>query len=168
MDHVHDLLGIATRKSCPHFLQIGWPLVYKSLRNDSDHLLVNASQFVNLVNNFIHSAFLKSEIFTNDLIKFIKDNYFESQIDRNAKFQKVQSESQELERRLKFGECFERLDNEGSMALNLDQLSQTLANFKDGLYKDNVKIGEFCALLSHLFAKLVCKVGAFQPLRALR
>ena len=108
-----------------------------------DSNLVNASQFVNLVNNFIHSAFLKSEIFANDLIKFFKDNYFESQVDRSAKFEKVQSESRDLARRSKFGECFERLDNEGSMSLSLDHLSQTLESFKDGLYKESVKIGKF-------------------------
>lgn len=54
-----------------------------------DSNLVNASQFVNLVNNFIHASFLKSEIFVNDLIKFIKDNYFESQSERTGKLEKV-------------------------------------------------------------------------------
>ena len=50
---------------------------------------LNLKQFLNLISNFIEPAVLHSEAFVNDLIVFLKNNYSESQAEKNAKLEKV-------------------------------------------------------------------------------
>ena len=57
------------------------------LEFNTDYL--NLKQFLNLISNFIEPAVLHSEAFVNDLIVFLKDNYSESQAEKNAKLDKV-------------------------------------------------------------------------------
>ena len=57
------------------------------LEFNTDYL--NLKQLLNLISNFIEPAVLHSEAFVNDLIVFLKDNYSESQAEKNAKLDKV-------------------------------------------------------------------------------
>ncbi len=61
----------------------------RSLQNEFDTDLVNERQFLNLVNNFVMSGFLNSEIYVNDLITFIKNNFAENQYEKLSKLKKV-------------------------------------------------------------------------------
>ena len=42
----------------------------------------------------------------------------------------------------KFSNCFEKLDNEGSGFLNLNNLTNMLNNYKDGMFKDQITEGK--------------------------
>ncbi len=63
--------------------------IIEPVQYDFDTELVNEKQFLNLVNNYMMSGFLKSEIYVNDLITFIKDNFAENQYEKLVKIKKV-------------------------------------------------------------------------------
>lgn len=50
---------------------------------------VDSKQFLNMINNFVQPSFCFSEIFVNNLILFIKNNYTESLVEKNLKLEKV-------------------------------------------------------------------------------
>jgi hypothetical protein len=43
---------------------------------------------------------------------------------------------------VKYSNCFDKLDNEGSGFLNVNHLTNLLVNYKDGLFKDQVMEGK--------------------------
>ena len=63
--------------------------VSSSLLNEFDPDFLNEKQFVNLVNNYIMPSVLSSEIKVNDLVVHIKDNFCESQNEKESKIAKV-------------------------------------------------------------------------------
>jgi hypothetical protein len=50
---------------------------------------IDASQFVNMMNNFCFSTLIKSELDTNRLITYVKDNFNENKSERNEKIKYV-------------------------------------------------------------------------------
>ena len=50
---------------------------------------IDASQFVNILNNFCFSTLIKSELDTNRLITYVKDNFIENKSERNEKMKYV-------------------------------------------------------------------------------
>ena len=42
---------------------------------------------------------------------------------------------------VKYSNCFDKLDNEGSGFLNLNHLNNLLINYKEGLFRDQVTEG---------------------------
>lgn len=57
--------------------------------NEFDPDFVNDRQFINLINSYIMPSLLSSEIKVNDLVVHIKDNFGESQIEKDSKMAKV-------------------------------------------------------------------------------
>ena len=108
---------------------------------DFDPEFVNTKQALNLIHNFINRHFINSEIHVNDLIVFLKDHYAENSLEKNSKLEKVNMRKHESSRTNRFSTCFDKLDNEGSGILNLNNLIDSLEHFKDGLFKDQVTKG---------------------------
>lgn len=54
-----------------------------------DYKFLNADQLCNLINNFINRDFLSSDLYVNDLISTLKENYSEMPFERHEKMQKV-------------------------------------------------------------------------------
>jgi hypothetical protein len=54
-----------------------------------DYKFVNVQQFCNLLGTFITNNFLNSDLYVNDLIAFIKENYSETQLEKMEKIQQV-------------------------------------------------------------------------------
>ena len=46
---------------------------------------------------------------------------------------------------VKYSNCFDKLDNEGSGFLNVNHLTNLLVQYKDGLFKDQVMEGKIAA-----------------------
>ena len=42
---------------------------------------------------------------------------------------------------IKFSNCFDKLDNEGSGFFNLNNLTNMLMNYKDGIFRDQIQEG---------------------------
>jgi hypothetical protein len=59
------------------------------IQSEFDPGFVNEKQFLNLVNNYMMSGFLNSEIYVNDLVTFVKDNFAENQYEKLSKLKKV-------------------------------------------------------------------------------
>jgi hypothetical protein len=57
--------------------------------DEFDPDFVNDRQFINLINSYIMPSILTSEIKVNDLVVHIKDNFGESQIEKDTKMAKV-------------------------------------------------------------------------------
>lgn len=58
-----------------------------------DSKLVNAKQFANLIRNFLGKNLLDSEIYVNDLIAFLRENYQETSNERIQKLEQVRIKS---------------------------------------------------------------------------
>jgi hypothetical protein len=108
------------------------------LLSDFDTEFLNLKQSLNLINNFVNQNFLNSEIHVNDLIFFIKDNYSENTLEKQAKLEKLNHLKKHLARTRRFSICFDKIDNEGSGVLQLAYLIDALVNFKDGVFKEQV------------------------------
>ena len=65
------------------------PVPQGDLLSQFDPEFVNEKQFVNLINSYIMPSLLGSEIKVNDLVVHIKDNFAESQNEKNTKMEKV-------------------------------------------------------------------------------
>ncbi len=70
------------------------PIMNAQIKEEQSQLefdpdFIELKQFLNLISSFIQSDVLNSEKFVNDLIVFLKDNYGESQMEKNAKLDKV-------------------------------------------------------------------------------
>ncbi len=57
---------------------------------------IDPPQFVNLLNNYCYSALLKSEADTNRFITYVKDNFLESQLERNKKMEYVRKKKRKI------------------------------------------------------------------------
>jgi len=57
---------------------------------------------------------------------------------------------------VKYSNCFDKLDNEGSGFLNLNHLSNLLVNYKEGLFRDQVAEGKKENVLFK-FKLVICK-----------
>ncbi len=57
--------------------------------DEFDPDFVNDRQFINLINSYIMPSILTSEIKVNDLVVHIKDNFGESQLEKDSKMAKV-------------------------------------------------------------------------------
>ncbi len=84
----------------------------------------------------------------NDLIVFIKDNYAETALEKNAKLEKVSSVKKSSGRTARFSSSFDKLDNECSGQMNLNNLVDSLISFKDGLFKEQVLNSEFKLIIN--------------------
>jgi hypothetical protein len=103
-----------------------------------DPEFLSPRQVLNLINNFISQHFINSEINVNDLIVFIKDNYAETALEKNAKLEKVSTAKKSSSRTSRFSASFDKLDNECSGQMNFNNLVDALVSFKDGLFKEQV------------------------------
>ena len=56
---------------------------FEASRFDTEY--VNSTQFVNILNNFTFSSLLGSEVDTNRLIGYVKDNLIENRSERKEK-----------------------------------------------------------------------------------
>ena len=54
-----------------------------------DPEFLNSKQFRNLITTFVSNNFMNSEIYVNELIVYLKDNYAESRFEKNSKQDKV-------------------------------------------------------------------------------
>jgi hypothetical protein len=61
----------------------------KSILDEFDPDFLNDRQFINLINSYIMPSLLSSEIKVNDLVVHIKDNFAESQREKDSKMAKV-------------------------------------------------------------------------------
>ena len=61
----------------------------KSVLDEFDPDFLNDRQFINLINSYIMPSLLSSEIKVNDLVVHIKDNFGESQREKDSKMAKV-------------------------------------------------------------------------------
>lgn len=50
---------------------------------------IDASQFVNVLNNFCYSSLIRSESDTNRFITYVKDNFAENRSEKNEKMKYV-------------------------------------------------------------------------------
>jgi len=57
--------------------------------DEFDPDFVNDRQFINLINSYIMPSILTSEIKVNDLVVHLKDNFGESQLEKDSKMAKV-------------------------------------------------------------------------------
>lgn len=61
----------------------------KFVLDEFDPDFLNDRQFINLINSYIMPSLLSSEIKVNDLVVHIKDNFAESQREKDSKMAKV-------------------------------------------------------------------------------
>ena len=54
-----------------------------------DSTWINAKQFANLIRNFLGKNLLDSEIYVNDLISFLRENYQETSNEKSEKLEHV-------------------------------------------------------------------------------
>lgn len=119
-------------------------MIRPQMVNDSSLLnfneeYINSIQFINLMNNFMAKKTYNSEKNINELINSIKDNFTESESERDNKIKHVESLKAKFVNDEKIAKIFDKLDNEGSRSLDLNFICDLLEKFKDGMYKDVVK-----------------------------
>jgi len=101
---------------------------------------INARQFINMINNYLRGpTVFYNEKLINDLIIHIKDSYTENLAEKNLKLEKIANENKSRVLNEKYSASFDKMDNECSGQLEVDQLVNLFESYKDGLFKDYIE-----------------------------
>lgn len=104
-----------------------------------DNEFVDSKQFLNIMSAYIEAGVFEDEKTVNDLVVFLKDNYAESQREKNNKLEKQAFEKKYKAQRDRIAAAFEKIDNEGSRSIGFDYIVNSLLAFKEGMFKDQVE-----------------------------
>ncbi|XP_030041539.1 EF-hand calcium-binding domain-containing protein 5 [Microcaecilia unicolor] len=101
--------------------------------------MVNLPQFLQLMESFVGERASLPAV--EKLVTYIKSNYEETAEERHYHQEKVQNTTLLARRKLVLAALFQKLDNEGSGSVDLNELEAQLLKYKEGAEKDAIMKG---------------------------
>ncbi|CAL1545028.1 unnamed protein product [Lymnaea stagnalis] len=98
---------------------------------------LNMSQFVVLLETFLGNE--PNYDYFERLIKFLKDNYSDTEDEKMERMMKGRREVISAKRKLMIDTLFEKWDNDGSGFLEMEDVQEVLFKYKDGQEVDGIK-----------------------------